>query len=180
MAEERPQFTGITTYQDPAGRFSFRYPWDWAAQELDEDREGVLLAPEPDDPDTYFAAWPSNLPTSITAEDLDHLKAGFDEGLTTLPDLTVLSAADDTFGNMIRLDRLVTFGNGTTTCQRRVWAIYADRMQLIIIFQGSTTDKYAYWLPMGNYCYATFELPEATWFATDPDLNPRPDQTLRN
>lgn len=40
----------------------------------------------------------------------------------------------------------------------------------MLVWQGSTVDEYDYWLPMGNYSYATFEIPEALWFATDRDL----------
>ena len=29
---------------------------------------------------------------------------------------------------------------------------------------------YEHWLPMGNYAYGTFQIPEALWFATDRDL----------
>jgi hypothetical protein len=41
---------------------------------------------------------------------------------------------------------------------------------IVIAYQGSSVEEYAYWLAMANYSYATFYLPEALWFATDRDL----------
>jgi hypothetical protein len=35
---ETPKFTGVTTYRDPLGRFSIRYPSDWATFEI---RDGL-------------------------------------------------------------------------------------------------------------------------------------------
>lgn len=170
MSRDIPEFTGITTYRDPAGRYSFRYPWDWQAEPLDEGRDGIILKPDLNDPDTHFAAWSSQLDVPVTAADLADLDASFDEGMKTLPELRIVSTGNDTFGNIVRLERLFTYTHDKHTCQRRVWAIYAAQMQLVLIYQGSTPDLYRYWLPMGNYCYATLELPETTWLTTDPEL----------
>ncbi len=165
-----PLFTGITTYRDEQGRFSFRHPSDWIRDELADDREGVIIRPEADDPDTYFAVWVSPLETAVVADDLPELRSGFDDGLTALPDVTVESDRDDLYGNIVKVERLFTFTEGGATRKRRVWGMYVDTWQVLVSFQGSTVGEYDYWLPMGNYCYATFELPEALWFATDPEL----------
>ncbi len=165
-----PMFTGITTYRDPLGRFSFRHPSDWIRDDLADDREGLIIRPEPDDQDTYFAVWVSPLEERVVADDLPDLRRGFDDGLQALPDAAVESSHEDLYGNIIKLDRLVTFTEAGATRKRRVWGMYVDTWQVLISFQGSVPGEYDYWLPMGNYCYATFELPEALWFATDPEL----------
>lgn len=167
MINDRPAFTGITSYHDPGGRFSFRYPWDWHRDRLDQDRDGVMLRPDPDEPATYVAAWISPLPTTISAADLIVLKDGFDTGLRNLPSLSVIAATDEAFDDSIRLERVVRFSEDGTTRQRRIWAIYTGAMQLVIIFQGRSPDIYEYWLPMGNYCYATLDLIKPNRSETD-------------
>ncbi|REF35780.1 hypothetical protein [Thermasporomyces composti] len=167
--EGRPRFTGVSTYQDPLGRFTFRYPWDWHQYDLDGDREGVMFAPE-EPPDTYFAAWVSKLDEHVVAEDLDVLREGVEAGLAQLANYQVEKAKDDVLSNLVKIERIYTFDDGGTTRKRRVWILYVDTWQMVLVFQGATPEDYHYWLPMGNYIFATFQLPEALWFATDRDL----------
>lgn len=165
----RPRFTGVSTYQDPLGRFSFRYPWDWHQFDLDGDHEGVMFAPE-ETADTYFAAWVTKLDEHVVAEDLDILREGLAAGLAQLPNYQVETAKDDVLSNLVKLERIYTFDDNGTTRKRRVWTLYVDTWQIVLVFQGATPEDYHYWLPMGNYTFATFQLPEALWFATDRDL----------
>ena len=170
----RPRFTGITTYSDEQGRYEVRDPWDWQRSELDDDRDGVIVCPVPDDPASYFAVWVKPLEVSIVAEDLDDLRAGCDDGLAQLPDVQIEETRDTTYNNIVKLERLLTFTEDGVRRKRRVWTMYADYWQFVVIFQGSTVEEYAYWLPMGNYCYSSFQLPMALWFATDPSVSQRP------
>lgn len=170
----RPRFTGITTYTDEQGRYEFRHPWDWERSELDDDLDGVIVQPEQDDPATYFAVWVSPLELSVVAEDLPDLRAGFDDGLNQLADLTIESATENTYNNIVKVERTVTFTEDGATRKRRVWALYADRWQFVVAFQGSTVEEFHYWLPMGNYCFTSFQLPHALWFASDPSVYKRP------
>jgi len=158
MINDRPFFTGITSYRDPGGRFSFRYPWDWHREQLDQDRDGVMLRPDPDERATYVAAWATALDTEIISADLAVLKEGLDAGQRKLPGLNVISADDEALEEIIRLERVVRFTEDGLIRQRRTWAIYTGRMQLVIIFQGRSPEAFDYWLPMGNYCYATLDL----------------------
>lgn len=167
----RPKFTGITTYADPQGRFEFRHPWEWVRSTLDDDLDGVIVRPEDDDQATHFAVWVTALPVSVVADDLEDLKAGFDEGLRGLTDLTVEHSREDTYNNIVKVERTITFTEDGVRRKRRVWAMYADTWQYIVSFQGSTVDEFAYWLPMGNYCFTAFQLPLALWFATDPSTS---------
>jgi hypothetical protein len=168
----RPRFRGVRTYQDPQGRFTFRHPSDWHEFELTEDREGVMHAPEAEDPRTYFAVWIQDLGQKVVAEDLEELRSGVDEGLSKLPECEVESRSDDLLGNLVKLERVYTFRDGDATRKRRVWVMYVDRWQMVVTFQGESPEEYRHWLPMGNYAFSTFDIPEALWFATDRDLSP--------
>lgn len=191
-----PAFTGITTYRDPQGRFEFRHPSGWICSELDNDLDGVIVRPEEEEQSTYFAVWISSLDERVVAADLPELKAGFDAGLAQLADLKVESGSEATYGNIVKVERVLSFsendsatkpaelapGNSATkpaepapekhTRKRRVWGMYVDTFQVVVVFQGASEKEYDYWYPMGNYCFAMFKIPDELWFATDPEVNP--------
>jgi hypothetical protein len=171
----RPRFTGVHTHHDPQGRFEFRHPWGWVASDLDDDLDGIIVRPEADDEATYFAIWLTALEVSVTADDLPDLKAGFDDGLARLQDVQIEESTDNVYNNIVKLDRTLTYTENGFTRKRRVWGLYADYWQYVVAFQGSTVEEYHYWLPMGNYCFTSFNLPQALWFATDPKVYQRPD-----
>ncbi|MBM7785522.1 hypothetical protein [Tenggerimyces flavus] len=170
VREGRPRFTGVTSYQDPLGRFSFRYPSDWRQYELDDELEGSMLSPVNADITTYIGAWVAQLDTNVVAEDLDILREGIEDGLASLPDLVVEKSDDTVLSNLVKFERIYTFTEDGETRRRRAWMLYVDKWRIVLIFQGSSIDEYEYWLPMGNYAFATFDLPQALWFATDRDL----------
>lgn len=169
---ERPRFYGVRTYQDPQGRFSFRFPMGWHEFELDDDRDGIMVSPEEDDPATFVAMWITKLDTHVVAEDADDLRSGADDGLASLPDCEILTSSEDLLGNLVKFERVYTFNDRGVTRKRRTWIMYVDTWQMVFTWQGSTPEEYHYWLPMGNYAFATFNIPEALWFATDRDLSP--------
>jgi len=166
---EPPRFTGVRTYQDPLGRFSLRFPTDWLRFDL-QDREGVRYAPRADDPDTWFTVWISPLEEHVVAEDLEILREGVAEGLTRFAECTVLESSEVVLGNLIKFERIFTFRDGDALRKRKVWLLYVDTFQIVLTWQGASPEEYEYWLPMANYAFATFNLPEALWFATDRDL----------
>jgi hypothetical protein len=168
---ERPQFTGVTTFTDAQGRYEFRHPSDWFRDDLDDDIDGVIIGPDRADEATHFAVAVTDLGLSVVAEDLEVLRQGFDDGLGALADLTVESSQDDTYNDIIKLERTLTFSEDGATRKRRVWSLYADHWQFTVIYQGSSVEEYHYWLPMGNYCFTAFQLPMALWFATDPVIS---------
>lgn len=170
----RPRFTGVTTYVDPQGRFEFRHPSDWLRSELDNDLDGVIVRPEPDDEATYFAVAVTRLEVAVVADDLATLRDGLDDGLSQLADIEIEQTKEATYNNIVRLERTVTFTEDGHTRKRRLWSLYADHWQYLIAFQGSTVEEFHYWLPMGNYCFSAFNLPQALWYATDPELRGEP------
>ncbi len=197
---EAPRFTGVVIHRDPKGRFTIRYPSDWAVFEIAErpskrrrsarqrpeqgapgaatgpaasvvpSREGIGFAPDPSDPHTVFTIWVSPLQEPVVAEDLDELKAGVDEGLSRLDSCQVEAASETVLGNLIRFERVYTFREGGAVRKRKQWLLYVDRWLMCLTWQGSTIERYRYYFAMANYSFLTFELPEALWFATDREL----------
>ncbi len=115
----------------------------------------------------------SKLPEAVVQADLPVLVEGFDAGLGKLADVVIESSKDDTFNDIIRLERYLTFTDDGHTRRRRMWAMYAAQWQLLIVYQGSSVEEFDYWEAMANYCFSSFELPQELWFATDPELRAR-------
>jgi hypothetical protein len=170
----RPRFTGVTTFTDRLGRYEFRHPSNWFRAELDGDLDGVIVGPDREEQATHFAVAVSDLGVGVVADDLPALRDGFDDGLAALADLAVESSREDTYNDIVKLERTLTFTDGAVTRKRRIWSLYADRWQFTVVYQGSTVEEFHYWLPMGNYCFTAFQLPMALWFATDPAVSQRP------
>ncbi|HEU5486811.1 MAG TPA: hypothetical protein VFU98_18040 [Microlunatus sp.] len=167
----RPRFTGVTTFSDRQGRYEFRHPSDWFRTGLDGDLDGVITGPDPDDDATHFAVVVTDLGVAVTAADLDLLRDGFDRGIAELADVVIESSSENTYNDIVKVERTLTFSDQGETRKRRVWSMYADHWQFTVLFQGATVEEYAYWLPMGNYCFTAFQLPLALWFATDPSVS---------
>jgi len=165
-----PRFRGIRTYRDPLGRFSLRHPSDWHRAELADGRDGVFLSPEAHECGTHAALWVAPLDVHVVAEDLEVLSAGVEKGMSGLSDLTVTASHDGVYGNLLKLERCYTFSQDGAVRQRRAWTLYVDTWQFVLLWQGRTPEDYYYWLPMANYVFTSFELPESLWFATDRDL----------
>ncbi len=127
----------------------------------------TTVGPERVDEATHFAIAVRDLEVTVTADDLPLLREGFDEGIAALPGVSVEDSSDNTYNDIVKLERVLAFGDGGEARKRRVWSMYADHWQFIVLFQGATVDEYHYWLPMGNYCFTSFQLPMALWFATD-------------
>jgi hypothetical protein len=164
-----PRFTGVRTYKDRLGRFSFRYPTGWAEFTLTE-QDGVQYAPRTDDPYTSFSAWPTALDEKVVAEDLDTLRGAVDAGLTRLDDVAVESSYEIVLGNLLKFERVFTFRENGSLRKRKIWLLYVDTWLIVLTWQGSSPEEWEYWLPMANYTFATFDIPQALWFATDRDL----------
>ncbi len=163
----RPRFTGVTSFADALGRFEFRHPSDWFRSDLEGGRDGVIVGPDPADDATHFAVAVTDLGVQVTAADSETLREGFADGIAGLPDVSVEGVQDDTYNDIVKLERTFTFAEGGVVRKRRSWALYADHWQFAVEFQGSSPAEFHYWLPMGNYCFMSFQLPLALWFATD-------------
>jgi hypothetical protein len=168
--QSRPFYTGLRTYRDPVGRFFFRYPLGWHQHELVDNRDGIMYSPEASDPETYFATWAVRLEHKVVAEDMDILREGVDEGLYQLPGLKLESSADQTFGNLIRFERMYTIDEDGATRQRKVWMIYVYRWLFVLVAQGASPETYDYWHMMLNGCFDSFDLAQELWYASDREV----------
>jgi hypothetical protein len=110
------------------------------------------------------------------AEDLEHLRLGVSEGLAQLADCKVEAASEVVLGNLIKFERVFTFRVDGAVRKRKLWMLYVDKWLIVLTWQGSSEEEYEYWLAMANYSFATFNLPEALWFATDRDLGGHPQE----
>ncbi|MEJ7653622.1 MAG: hypothetical protein WKH64_09940 [Chloroflexia bacterium] len=173
VAERPPAlFTGISTYQDPKGRYSIRYASDWNEFELSEERDGVMYAPPQtgDDPKTWLSIWCTELRTSVVAEDLDLLDAAFAEGLLQQQNLQIEETSNEVISDLIKLERVYTYEEDGAVRKRKTWVLYVGKWQIVLIWQGENSEEYEYWLPMVNYSLWSFNISPALWFATDRDL----------
>ena len=171
MAERQPpRFYGVRTYQDPYGRFIFRYPTGWHEFQL-EGREGVMYSPLATNPQTWFSVWVDELEQEAVAEDIDDLREAVDEGLRELEDVKVESGSEEALGNLLKFERIFTFAENGVTRKRKFWILYVAKWLIVATWQGETEEEYEYWLPMGNYAFNTFTLPPTMWFMTDRDLS---------
>jgi len=170
------RFYGVSTFSDHEGRFKFRVPSNWYKSELDDGRDGMIWVPDPDDPDTHISCWISKLEQPVKEEDLKELRSGLEQGLSQLPNSEVESRSDDHYGNLIKFERVFTYDDPAKGLRhkRRSWYLYADEWAIVLAYQGATPEYYDYWLPMGNYAFAMFDVAEWLWFATDRDLGFRP------
>jgi hypothetical protein len=165
-----PKYTGLRGYRDPVGRYQLRYPAGWHQHELADDRDGVMFSPQAEDPATWFAVWSVRLPDRVTAEDLDVLRQGVEEGLSQLPGLNVEAAKDDTFDNLLRFDRTYTFAEDGAVRKRRLWMIYVYKWLFVLMAQGESVQEYDYWHIMLNNLFNEFDLAHALWYASDREL----------
>jgi len=169
----RPQFTGVDTFVDGQGRYQFRFAADWAKYELEGHPEGVLFSPYPSlaSPKTFVSAYAEPLEFEVVAEDLRDLSDAVRAGLEQFDALTIEHQADDSFGNLLKVDRTFSFREGEAVRKRHTWILYVGQWQIVFAYQGESIEDYDYWLPMGNTMFFHIQIPESFWFATDRDLN---------
>jgi hypothetical protein len=170
LDKDTPKYSGIRSYRDPGGRFQLRYPTGWHQYELADQRDGVMFSPQGQDPTTWFAIWSTRLEHAVSAEDLDLLREGVEEGLSQLPGLHVASSSDDLYDNLIRFERIYTFEDDGTTRKRRVWMIYMWKWLFTLVAQGETAEEYAYWRMMLDDFFDYLDLAHELWFASDREL----------
>jgi len=168
--KETPKYTGLRTYRDPGGRFEFRYPTGWHQFELADDRDGVMFSPQAQDPETWFAAWATSLQDIVTAEDLDLLHEGVEEGLWQLPGMSIESSKDDTIENLCRFQRVYTFRENGAVRKRKVWMLYLYRWLFVLVAQGASEEDFEFWSIMLNDFFSSFNLAPELWFASDREL----------
>jgi hypothetical protein len=129
-----------------------------------------MFSPQSQDPETWFAAWATPLQDIVTAEDLDLLHQGVEEGLWQLPGLSIESSEDDTIENLCRFQRVYTFRENGAVRKRKVWMLYVYRWLFVLVAQGASEEDFAFWSMMLNDFFSSFNLASELWFASDREL----------
>ena len=146
MTKSPPTFKGLIWYREQY--FSFFVPTDWRRFNWQDDRQGVLFGPSPEDTHTVFAVDLIDLGFSVSADDLVDLFDGFLAGIQQLPGVEIELSAKEVVGALISLEAKYTFVEDEMTRKRWVRVLYHDTRQIAFTAQGATPDDYDYWLPM--------------------------------
>jgi hypothetical protein len=153
-----PRYTGMFQYTDPELAFAIWLPSDWTKFEMDPKHHGVIYSPYRDHFETSFTAEFHRLKFSVTNDDLEILKEGFEKGLNDLPGIEILEINYIPTATLITLEAKFTFMEGDVRRKRWVRNIYWGNGQLVFIAQGATVEDYEYWLPMFYNTMVTFQV----------------------
>jgi hypothetical protein len=124
-----------------------------------------MFSPQAQDPETWFSTWAVSLQDRVTAEDLDLLREGVEEGLSQLPELSIESSEDDTIENLCRSQRVYTFRQDSAVRKRKAWMIYVHKWLFVLVAQGASVDEFEFWSMMFNDLFGSFSLASELWFA---------------
>jgi len=141
-----PSIKGLTWHRHQ--HYSFFTPMDWHRFAWSDGRRGDIYGPDPNDPFTVFAVDVRDLETQITASDLDVLAEGFFGAIERLPESNLESRNQKVTGKLLQLEVHYTFRDQGNTRKCWVRVFYQLTRQITMTAQGSTPEKYDYWLPM--------------------------------
>ena len=145
VQKKYPATTGLHWHRDQY--YSFFIPVEWHRLQWTDDRNGVIYAPDPDDLLTVFAVDLKDLGTAVTADDLEILADGYFESIQQLSDCVLELREQTITGKLLELEARYTFVEQGETRKRWVRILYHDTRQVAMTAQGSTPEKYDYWLP---------------------------------
>ena len=144
----KPAYVGMKLYHDDKGGYGVWLPSDWTQFKLRRHHRGFLFSPYKDDINTSFLVEKRRLKVSVTVEDMDVLREGFQHGITQLPGVEVESQDESLSDSINFFEARFTFLEGENRRKRWVRNIYWGNGQLIMIAQGRTVEDFEYWLPM--------------------------------
>jgi hypothetical protein len=142
-----PAFTGLVVHRDPNIGYSLLLPDGWQRTDLPDDG-GTLYAPDPNDPTTGLEVNGHDLGTEIHARDLPTVRRGFLAGLRQLPGCTIEQQEDTAIGGLLALEARLTYRHEETIRKRWVRLLYQGRVQIRLLAEGSTVERFSYWEPM--------------------------------
>jgi hypothetical protein len=156
MASDLPSFRGLTVYRHLRHRYSLLYPQEWGCVDVPEESGGgVTCFPDPADPATFLRVQSTRLRPRVGPADLPDLRAGFLDGLGTLPGLVLEREEARATGALLDLEARHRFAEGPAVRERWVRVLYQGRVQITLSAQGSSPAVFAYWLPMFNTAMRT-------------------------
>jgi hypothetical protein len=163
------RFEGIVIYPDPDGAFEVRYPLNWHKFEVTHQKGGILFSPYSDHAYVWVAAWKDYISKWVTSKDIAILREGLDEGLQQLgEEVQILEQSEEIIGDLIRLERLVSFMVDCVSYKRRQWVFYAHQYIINLVYQARL-EEFHHWSGMAYYSFHTFRLPDHIWFMTDQE-----------
>ena len=154
----KPAYVGMKLHHDDKGGYSVWLPSDWTEYKLRRHHRGMLFSPYKDDINTSFMVEKRRLKVTITSEDIDILREGFQQGIMNLPGVEIESQNESLSNSVNFFEARFTFLEGENRRKRWVRNIYWGDGQLILIAQGRTVEDFEYWLPMFYNTIITTEI----------------------
>lgn len=158
MTKDRPRYTGMHKHVDKEGGYAIWVPKGWREIPMTNDHHGVIFTPHADRIDTSFAAEKRQLPFSVSDEDFDVLREGFEQGLQSLPEVEIESQNERITKTFKILEARCTFVEDGVRRKRWVRNAYWGEGQLILIAQGATEEEFAYYEGMFYNTMMTLEV----------------------
>ncbi|MCI0710240.1 MAG: hypothetical protein L0154_08760 [Chloroflexi bacterium] len=146
VTKEYPWIKGLTWHRHPY--YSFFAPMDWHLFQRPDDVIGVIVGPDPADPLTVFAVTLKDLGTTITPDDLDVIAEGFFGTIEQLPGVQIEHREQKVAGKLLELQTKYSYFENDTPRKCWVRVFYHETRQITMRAQGSTPERYDYWLPM--------------------------------
>jgi len=144
----RPAFSGLVVHHDEQLGYSLLVPDGWQRLGLAGSEDGVFYAPDPADLLTGLAVDAQHLAGPVRASDLAALRSGLRTGLRRLPAARITDCSAEAIGDLITLEARATSQHDGSVRQRWVRLLYQGTVQLRLIAQAASTERFAYWEPM--------------------------------
>ena len=163
---DRPSFHGLAVYRNLRNRFSLLYPEGWHQTAAPPSSGGgVVLSPDAADPHTSVLIQSRRLPSAVHPDDLAALREGLLEGVGQLPEAHVQRQKAEVIGKLLDAEAQHTYRGAESGSVRQRWVrlLCQGNVQLSIVCQASTVERFAYWLPMFNTVMRTVQF--ADWWA---------------
>ncbi|HEU5319057.1 MAG TPA: hypothetical protein VFX49_23300 [Chloroflexota bacterium] len=163
----RPVFSGLLVYRHLGHRFSLLYPEGWhQAKAPRAAGGGVVFSPDPEDLHTSVLVQSRRLPSAVEPADLPALRDGMLEGIRQLPGAAIEEQkAEAVADRLLDAEAKHTYRDPEAGVVRKRWIrlLCQGSVQVSIVCQGSSEERYAYWLPMFNTVMRTVKF--ADWWA---------------
>jgi hypothetical protein len=162
----KPVFSGLAVYRHLGHRFSLLYPEGWHQAKAPRTAGGgVVFSPDPEDLHTSVLVQSRRLPSPVESADLPALRDGLLEGVGQLPETVILEQTSDAIGRLIDAEAKHTYRDAESGALRKRWIrlLCQGNVQISIVCQGSSEERYDYWLPMFNTIMRTVQF--ADWWA---------------
>jgi hypothetical protein len=158
----QPAISGLLVHRDQVHPNSLLVPDGWQSWPL-EGESGTLYAPEADDRHTSLSVSARDLGTAVGPGDLPTLRRGFVAGLRQVPGSRIEGLEAEAVGQLVTMEARQTFREEGALRKRWVRLAYQGRVQVRLVAQGSTPERFAYWEPMFFQAMRTFRF--ADWWA---------------